>query len=141
MAYAEKVPVSAKEQFDILFACHVSRCRKHIDSLWTSGTARYWSSWDYVPSETVLVHVQDQFSLVHRTGSTSMDEFKYANDGRSRVVVCSKSSQRAMDELQRTIIEIETRYKGELSRLKKKYESELRWVTDRSIGPAADRHS
>jgi myosin heavy chain 6/7 len=36
-----------------------------------------------------------------------------------------KSGQRALDELQRTIVEIETRYKGELSRLKKKYESEI----------------
>ena len=31
-----------------------------------------------------------------------------------------------MDELQRTIIEIESRYKSEISRLKKKYESEIR---------------
>ncbi len=38
----------------------------------------------------------------------------------------SKSSQRALDELQRTIVEIETRYKAELSRLKKKYEMEIR---------------
>ena len=40
--------------------------------------------------------------------------------------VCSKNSARAIEELQRTIIEIETKYKSELSRLKKKYESELR---------------
>jgi len=38
----------------------------------------------------------------------------------------SKSSQRAVDELQRTITEIEAKYKSELSRLKKKYETELR---------------
>lgn len=38
----------------------------------------------------------------------------------------SKSSQRAVDELQRTITEIETKYKSELNRLKKKYETELR---------------
>lgn len=31
-----------------------------------------------------------------------------------------------MDELQRTIIEIESRYKSEISRLKKKYDSEIR---------------
>jgi len=37
-----------------------------------------------------------------------------------------KAGQRALDELQRTIIEIETRYKGEISRLKKKYEAEIR---------------
>lgn len=37
----------------------------------------------------------------------------------------SKSGQRALDELQRTIVEIETKYKGELSRLKKRYESEI----------------
>lgn len=37
-----------------------------------------------------------------------------------------KAGQRALDELQRTIIEIESRYKGEISRLKKKYESEIR---------------
>ena len=41
--------------------------------------------------------------------------------------VCdSKSGQRALDELQRTIVEIETKYKAELSRLKKRYESEIR---------------
>ncbi len=39
---------------------------------------------------------------------------------------CSKSSQRALDELQRTIVEIETKYKAEISRLKKKYETEIR---------------
>lgn len=38
----------------------------------------------------------------------------------------SKSSARAIEELQRTIIEIESKYKSELSRLKKKHESELR---------------
>ena len=38
----------------------------------------------------------------------------------------SKSSQRALDELQRTIVEIETKYKAEISRLKKKYETEIR---------------
>jgi len=37
-----------------------------------------------------------------------------------------KSGQRALDELQRTIVEIETRYKAELSRLRKKYDSEIR---------------
>ncbi len=38
----------------------------------------------------------------------------------------SKSSQRAIDELQRTIIEIETKYKAEISRIKKKFEMEIR---------------
>ena len=38
----------------------------------------------------------------------------------------SKSGQRALDELQRTIVEIETRYKAELSRLRKKYDAEIR---------------
>lgn len=37
-----------------------------------------------------------------------------------------KSSQRAIDELQRTITEIELRYKAELGKLKKKYEVEIR---------------
>lgn len=37
-----------------------------------------------------------------------------------------KAGQRALDELQRTIIEIESRYKSEISRLKKKYEMEIR---------------
>lgn len=37
-----------------------------------------------------------------------------------------KAGQRALDELQRTIIEIESRYKSEISRLKKKYEVEIR---------------
>lgn len=37
-----------------------------------------------------------------------------------------KSGQRALDELQRTIIELETRFKTEISRLKKKYEAEFR---------------
>ena len=37
-----------------------------------------------------------------------------------------KSGQRALDELQRTIIEIETKFKAEISRLKKKYDTEIR---------------
>lgn len=37
-----------------------------------------------------------------------------------------KSSQRAIEELQRTLIEVETRYKTEISRLKKKYETDIR---------------
>ena len=41
-------------------------------------------------------------------------------------MIYRKSGQRALDELQRTIIEIETKYKSEISRIKKKYESELR---------------
>jgi len=36
-----------------------------------------------------------------------------------------KSSQRAIDELQRTIIEIEMKYKSEINRIKKKYEVEI----------------
>merc|ERR1712038_328302 len=36
-----------------------------------------------------------------------------------------KSSQRAIDELQRTVTEIELKYKSELGRLKKKYEVEI----------------
>lgn len=40
--------------------------------------------------------------------------------------IYSKGGQRALDELQRTIIEIETKYKSELSRLKKKYDAEIR---------------
>ena len=42
------------------------------------------------------------------------------------VRACSKTSQRAIDELQRTIIEIEARYKGDLSRMKKKFLSDIR---------------
>jgi hypothetical protein len=38
----------------------------------------------------------------------------------------SKSSQRAIDELQRTIVDIETKYKAEIGRLKKKYETDIR---------------
>jgi septal ring factor EnvC (AmiA/AmiB activator) len=37
-----------------------------------------------------------------------------------------KGSQRAIDELQRTITEIETKYKTELARQRKKYESDIR---------------
>lgn len=37
-----------------------------------------------------------------------------------------KNGQRSVEELQRTIIEIETKYKSELSRYKKKYETDLR---------------
>jgi len=37
-----------------------------------------------------------------------------------------KNNQRTIEELQRTIVEIETRYKSELGRLKKKYDSEIR---------------
>lgn len=37
----------------------------------------------------------------------------------------SKSSQRSMDELKRTIQEIDVRYKSELARIRKKYEAEI----------------
>ena len=40
--------------------------------------------------------------------------------------MCSKSSQRALEELQRTIAELEAKYKSEISRLKKKYETDIR---------------
>ena len=40
--------------------------------------------------------------------------------------VFSKSSQRAIDELQRTLTEIEMKYKAEIGRIKKKYEVEIR---------------
>ena len=39
---------------------------------------------------------------------------------------CRKSSARVIEELQRTLVEVETRYKTEISRLKKKYESDIR---------------
>jgi len=39
---------------------------------------------------------------------------------------CRKSSQRALDELQRTIVDVETKYKAEIGRLKKKHESDVR---------------
>ena len=38
----------------------------------------------------------------------------------------SKSSQRAIEELQRTIVEIEAKYKSEIARIKKKYETDMR---------------
>jgi len=38
----------------------------------------------------------------------------------------SKGGQRAIDELQRTIIEIEAKYKAELGRQKKKFETDVR---------------
>lgn len=44
----------------------------------------------------------------------------------SDIVNCSKSSQRALEELQRTITELEAKYKSEISRLKKKYETDIR---------------
>ena len=37
-----------------------------------------------------------------------------------------KSGQRAIEELQRTLIEVETRYKTEIARIKKKYETDIR---------------
>ena len=37
-----------------------------------------------------------------------------------------KSSARAIEELQRTLVEVETRYKSEISRIKKKYENDIR---------------
>ena len=37
-----------------------------------------------------------------------------------------KASQRAIEELQKAIVEIEGKYKSELARLKKKHESDLR---------------
>lgn len=37
-----------------------------------------------------------------------------------------KSSARAIDELQRTLVEVETRYKTEITRIKKKYETDIR---------------
>jgi cytidylate kinase len=39
---------------------------------------------------------------------------------------CRKSGARGVEELQRTIVEIETKYKAEISRYKKKYETDLR---------------
>jgi len=42
------------------------------------------------------------------------------------VRVGRKSSQRALDELQRTIMDVETKYKAEIGRLKKKHESDVR---------------
>jgi len=42
------------------------------------------------------------------------------------VYACSKTNQRAIEELQRTIVEIETRYKGEISRLRKKLMADIR---------------
>jgi len=39
--------------------------------------------------------------------------------------VCSKSSQRAIDELQRTVLDVESKYKTELGRMRKKYEQQL----------------
>lgn len=39
---------------------------------------------------------------------------------------CRKGSQRALDELQRTIVDVETKYKAEIGRLKKKHESDIR---------------
>ena len=38
---------------------------------------------------------------------------------------CSKQSQRAIDELQRTVVDVESKYKAELGRLRKKYEQQL----------------
>ena len=40
--------------------------------------------------------------------------------------MCSKGGQRAIDELQRTISEIEAKYKAELGRLRKKFETDIR---------------
>jgi hypothetical protein len=40
--------------------------------------------------------------------------------------VYRKSSARAIDELQRTLVEVETRYKSEIIRIKKKYETDIR---------------
>jgi septal ring factor EnvC (AmiA/AmiB activator) len=40
--------------------------------------------------------------------------------------VYRKGGQRAIDELQRTITEIETKYKAELSRQRKKFEADIR---------------
>ncbi len=37
-----------------------------------------------------------------------------------------RSSARAIEELQRTLIEVETRYKTEITRIKKKYETDIR---------------
>ena len=40
--------------------------------------------------------------------------------------LCSRSGARAIEELQRTLVEIEGRYKAEMNKLKKKYEVEIR---------------
>lgn len=44
----------------------------------------------------------------------------------SPFVCYRKSGQRAIEELQRTLVEVETRYKAEISRIKKKYETDIR---------------
>ena len=41
-------------------------------------------------------------------------------------LVCRKGGQRAIDELQRTISEIEAKYKAELGRQRKKFETDIR---------------
>jgi len=40
--------------------------------------------------------------------------------------MCRKGGLRSAEELQRTIVDIETKYKSELGRAKKKYESDYR---------------
>ena len=136
------------KHFDALFAFHMNNANK--DKLvgkqqHGSVSPKQWHKWDYVPSRTApaaaasTVLVRDEFLLV--PGTTRGRVHTYANERGvtyanergtwpSSAVGYSKSSQRALDEMQRTIIEIETKYKGELSRLKKKYESELRSVCD-----------
>jgi len=42
------------------------------------------------------------------------------------VSCCRKGGQRAIDELQRTITEIEAKYKAELGRQRKKFETDIR---------------
>lgn len=67
-----------------------------------------------------------RFNLL--TEFDNLMSFYTADHGHKPCVMCSKSSQRALDELQRTIVDIESKYKAEISRLKKKYETEIRLV-------------
>ena len=95
-------------QYDAVFSSTWNINRELFSPSQAPAIPKFWPVWDAVPSRHSLL-----------TSSPHRD----VTDFRSG---CSKSSQRAMDELQRTIIEIETKYKAELSRLKKKYETELR---------------
>ena len=78
-----------------------------------------------VPYSKLFDFVDSSFGILL---NTLCGFFEYCLPSKSLSSQCtySKSSQRALDELQRTIVEIETKYKAEISRLKKKYETEIR---------------
>ena len=124
--------INIKQSYDALFSFYYNEGIQQRDKhRRVSVSPVTWPEWQAVPTVVSPTHTHPistrtghqngiNYGTVHKD-NLHENNYLYLGDFNY-----SKSSQRAMDELQRTIIEIETKYKAELSRLKKKYEVELR---------------